>query len=319
MIGWHEMGRSDELAPRTVGQYWDFVSPRPGAAEHTLSFVEQGGKVILSPANAVYLDMKYDDATRLGLQWADGPTPVRDSYDWEPTAVVDGLAEADILGIEAPLWAETLRSSDDLEAMAFPRLLSAAELAWSPPTAAHGTSTECASPRSPPTWMRRASGSPAPTGSTGLSPLCGALGLLLLVERLPAADEDLGAAHPQHGVESGKNDSDHDHDPEHGDVQLVQVHELPGLLGRDEQTTRADEPPAGRLSAEALDLATLLLGEQRTRGIPPPRLRRRDLIQCTGGSSHHQEETRSGSGSLPLSASNSSRMSACSLSSSAAW
>lgn len=131
VIGWHEMGRSSELAPGTVGQYWDYVQPRDDAAAHTLSFVAQGGKVILSPANAIYLDMKYDDSTPLGLTWADGPTPVRDSYDWEPTAVIEGLGEDAILGIEAPLWAETLTDSADIEAMAFPRLLSAAELAWS--------------------------------------------------------------------------------------------------------------------------------------------------------------------------------------------
>ncbi len=76
--------------------------------------------------------MKYDDASPLGLAWADGPTPVRDSYDWEPTEVIDGLDESAILGLEAPLWTETITTSEELESMAFPRLASIAELAWSP-------------------------------------------------------------------------------------------------------------------------------------------------------------------------------------------
>jgi len=31
---------------------------------------------------------------------------VRDSYDWEPGTVLDGVPEAAILGVEAPLWSE---------------------------------------------------------------------------------------------------------------------------------------------------------------------------------------------------------------------
>ncbi|GAA1506320.1 hexosaminidase [Agromyces terreus] len=138
LIGWHEMGASRELPAGTVGQYWDFVVPRDDAAALTSSFVEQGGRVILSPADAVYLDMKYPDdpdgplGTKLGTIWADGGTTLEEAYGWEPTAIVPGLAEADILGIEAPVWTETLGTTPDLEYMVFPRLAAAAEIAWSP-------------------------------------------------------------------------------------------------------------------------------------------------------------------------------------------
>lgn len=37
-----------------------------------------------------------------------------------------------ILGVEAPLWTETLSTSDHLETMTFPRLQGVAELGWSP-------------------------------------------------------------------------------------------------------------------------------------------------------------------------------------------
>jgi hexosaminidase len=36
-----------------------------------------------------------------------------------------------VLGVEAPLWSETLRSLADIEYMAFPRLPAIAELGWS--------------------------------------------------------------------------------------------------------------------------------------------------------------------------------------------
>jgi len=52
--------------------------------------------------------------------------------EWEPTAVIDGIDQAQILGVEAPLWSETARTSADIDALAFPRVAAAAEAAWSP-------------------------------------------------------------------------------------------------------------------------------------------------------------------------------------------
>ena len=37
-----------------------------------------------------------------------------------------------MLGVEAPLWSETLTTLADVEYMAFPRLLGIAEIGWSP-------------------------------------------------------------------------------------------------------------------------------------------------------------------------------------------
>jgi hexosaminidase len=74
--------------------------------------------------------MKYDPSTPIGLDWA-GIISVEDSYDWEPGNFMNLLDESDILGIESPIWSETLKTVKDIEYLAFPRLLSMAELAWS--------------------------------------------------------------------------------------------------------------------------------------------------------------------------------------------
>ncbi len=121
-IGWAEIGEA-ELDPRTIAQHWF------GAAYQEAKI--QGCKIILSPANKTYLDMKYDASSPLGLDWA-GLISVKDAYDWEPGSYMDKLTEQDILGIEAPLWAETLLTIRDIEFLAFPRLPGLAELAWSP-------------------------------------------------------------------------------------------------------------------------------------------------------------------------------------------
>ena len=78
--------------------------------------------------------MKYDPSTVLGLNWA-GYNSVRDAYEWEPAGFVEGLEEGDILGVEAPLWSETLATIHDVEYMAFPRLAGVAEIGWTPAAA----------------------------------------------------------------------------------------------------------------------------------------------------------------------------------------
>ena len=84
----------------------------------------------MSVADRAYLDMKYDSATAIGLTWA-GIVDVRRAYDWDPAAVTAGVTEAALLGVEAPLWSETLASIRDVEFLAFPRLAAIAEVGWS--------------------------------------------------------------------------------------------------------------------------------------------------------------------------------------------
>jgi len=73
--------------------------------------------------------MKYDGDTRLGLDWA-GRIPVKASYDWDPAALVPGARA--ILGVEAPLWSETVANMRDVEFLAMPRIAAIAEVGWSP-------------------------------------------------------------------------------------------------------------------------------------------------------------------------------------------
>lgn len=125
LIGWEEITRAD-LLPSSVVQHWNSDFLARAAAQ-------RGAKLIMSPASKAYLDMKYTASTRLGTKWA-GYSEVQDAYTWDPATQVDGVAESDILGVEAPLWSETLRTIDDIEFMAFPRLPGHAEIGWSPAT-----------------------------------------------------------------------------------------------------------------------------------------------------------------------------------------
>ncbi|MEV5695636.1 beta-N-acetylhexosaminidase [Micromonospora globbae] len=127
-FGWNEIAKVDPPTD-AVAQFWGTATTNADVAEAAA----RGNKIVMSPANKAYLDMKYDPTTRLGLSWA-AYIEVRDAYDWNPAQRVTGVGESAVLGVEAPLWSETLRTLDDIEYMAFPRLPAIAELGWSPAT-----------------------------------------------------------------------------------------------------------------------------------------------------------------------------------------
>ncbi|WP_431047769.1 beta-N-acetylhexosaminidase [Streptomyces sp. P1-3] len=126
VIGWHQLTGA-RPAEGAVAQYWGLKGDEP----EVVAAAEAGTKMILSPGNRAYLDMKYTKDTPLGLEWA-GHVEVRQSYDWNPGAYLKGAPSSAILGVEAPLWSETVSTSDHIEYMAFPRVAGIAELGWSP-------------------------------------------------------------------------------------------------------------------------------------------------------------------------------------------
>jgi hexosaminidase len=126
VTGWHQFLKA---TPPTsaVPQYWGLET---SDADITAA-ANRGNKILLSPANKAYLDMKYNSSTPLGLSWA-GFIEVDTAYGWNPGTYLQGVQERSIIGLEAPLWSETLENSDHIEFMAFPRLPAYAELGWSP-------------------------------------------------------------------------------------------------------------------------------------------------------------------------------------------
>lgn len=123
-IGWEEVSRAD-LLPDTIIQHW-WQAPLAQEA------ARRGHKLIVSPATKIYLDIKYDASTSLGLDWTKQYIEVRDSYDWDPASILEGVTEESILGVEAELWTETIATVDDIDTMLFPRVLACAEIAWTP-------------------------------------------------------------------------------------------------------------------------------------------------------------------------------------------
>lgn len=132
VIGWHDIGNASALPSGTIGEYWDYVSPRGESAALTATILSGGGKLIMAPANVAYLDQKYDLNDDIGTEWAQAPLTLQEAYGWDPAAIFPDRAAESVLGVEAPLWTETVESIADIEYMAFPRIIAIAEIGWMP-------------------------------------------------------------------------------------------------------------------------------------------------------------------------------------------
>ncbi|WP_343485770.1 family 20 glycosylhydrolase [Allomuricauda sp. d1] len=121
MVGWEEIVQAD-LDSTSVVQFWS-------DSTNAIKAAKKGNNIIFSPAHKTYLDMQYDTLSEYGLHWA-AYIPVDTAYNWNPNSYVKGLPKENILGIEAPLWSETISNSAEMEYLAFPRAIGYAELGW---------------------------------------------------------------------------------------------------------------------------------------------------------------------------------------------
>ena len=117
VIGW------DEITTRAAA-----FDRHPVLAARRVDGASAGTKLILSPANKIYLDMKYDDDAVLGLNWA-GNVDVNVPDDWDPATHLKVPESDDHRGRDRDL-VETPDNIRDLEFMLFPRIAAVAEVAW---------------------------------------------------------------------------------------------------------------------------------------------------------------------------------------------
>jgi hexosaminidase len=124
VLAWDDIAVS-KLKPGTIAQHWANFK---NAAEA----VSKGAKILMSPAAKAYLDMQYDSTSKFGLHWA-AYIEVDSAYIWDPAKMIPGVGKENIIGVEAPLWSETISNSDEIEYLAFPRLPGIAEIGWTAP------------------------------------------------------------------------------------------------------------------------------------------------------------------------------------------
>jgi hexosaminidase len=123
LIGWDEILEGG-LPPEATVMSWRGIK---GAVEAA----KQGHDVVLSPSNVVYFNRMQSDAADEPPSH-DYPTPLRAVYDFEPVpAELTAEESKHVLGTQANLWTEHVRTEPRVEHMTFPRLAALSEIAWS--------------------------------------------------------------------------------------------------------------------------------------------------------------------------------------------
>lgn len=113
LLGWDEI-TADGLTKQSVVMWWRSWMPSTLTAA-----LQNGHHVIQSPSEFLYFNGDLDRNT-LGKV-----------YGWEPVPEALQAWEAQVLGIQAHLWTEEVPTLDLAGERLFPRLMAAAETAWS--------------------------------------------------------------------------------------------------------------------------------------------------------------------------------------------
>jgi hexosaminidase len=128
-MAWDEQAEAG--ADKNVVIFWW----RKGRPDVLKAAAKSGYDLVLSPVDQVYFDYPQGPGEP-GAPWEgndNGPTSISKILAWEPIPADFTSAEAaKVLGVEAAVWTEFIRSDRYLEFMTFPRLLAFAEVAWRP-------------------------------------------------------------------------------------------------------------------------------------------------------------------------------------------
>jgi hexosaminidase len=123
LVGWDEILEGG-LAPNATVMSWRGIDGAVAAAS-------AGHDAVLSPAPTLYFDNRPLNTPRPPGR---GPVvSIEDVYRFDPApAALSEAQRAHILGVQANLWTEHVRTEDRAEYMMFPRAAAIAEVGWSP-------------------------------------------------------------------------------------------------------------------------------------------------------------------------------------------
>ena len=117
-MGWEEITHFCKPESKAICYSWLNSNTKP------LEMAEQGYPVVLANANRLYFDFAYcNHHEEKGLNWG-GYTDEYRSFDWEP------LIHPNVVGMNAQLWGEVIRSFAQVEWQIYPKIYGLVERAW---------------------------------------------------------------------------------------------------------------------------------------------------------------------------------------------
>jgi hexosaminidase len=124
MIGWDEILEGG-LSPNAIIMSWR-------GEEGGIAAAKAGHYAIMTPTSSVYLDYYQGDPATEPLAIG-GFLPLENVYKYNPTSdKFPEDAQKYVLGTQANLWTEYVKTPEKAEYMLFPRLTAVAEIAWTP-------------------------------------------------------------------------------------------------------------------------------------------------------------------------------------------
>ncbi len=133
LIGWDEI-REGGLAPSATVMCW-----RGDGIGSAVASAKEGHDVVMAPNSTLYFDHYQAPA---GAELAKGAefeaiggfSPLSEVYAYEPVpGALDAEQAKHILGVQAQLWTEYMKTWNKVEYMAFPRIAALSEVAWTRP------------------------------------------------------------------------------------------------------------------------------------------------------------------------------------------
>ena len=127
MIGWDEIVDAGVSPDKAVVMWW-----RHDRRYQLLKALESGYRVIMTPRRPMYGDFVQYSTHNVGRYW-DGYNPIEDVFSF-PRSIEHLFKgyESQIMGMQYSLWTERVADVKRLDFMVFPRLVAAAEAAWTP-------------------------------------------------------------------------------------------------------------------------------------------------------------------------------------------
>ena len=117
-MGWEEITHFCPAHSKAICYSWLNSDTKP------LEMAEEGYPVVLANANRLYFDFAYcNHHEEKGLNWG-GYTDEYRSFDWEP------LIHPNVIGMNAQLWGEVIRSFSQVEWQIYPKIYGLVERAW---------------------------------------------------------------------------------------------------------------------------------------------------------------------------------------------
>ncbi len=122
MIGWDEITEGG-LFPGATVMSWRGMDGAIKAAQ-------QGHDAIMTPTNYCYFDYAQSRDNKREPLGIGGFVPVAKVYEFDPTANLDPEQAKHILGVQANLWTEYIKTFSHVQYMELPRMAALAEVQW---------------------------------------------------------------------------------------------------------------------------------------------------------------------------------------------